>query len=147
MSVSKARYGQKEWTEALERFMEYVNHSESITPREAFKLAAKVFGDEHFGVESVRLEGCEDDSAAPAMEYLNQGDTYDTTLILTDDYVNGDKLLISSWGDWYEEQEQWYCKEKSVVRCGYCGRFTQFEYGADDWSSHDCEHCGKCVSG
>ena len=83
-----------------------------------------------FGVESV---SCADRS----IEYVNLGDTYDTTIIDDD----GD-FAIASWGGWYEETEREHCEEEGVIRCGYCGEFTPC---AEDWTETVCQHCGRYV--
>ena len=83
-----------------------------------------------FGVESV---SCADRS----IDYVNLGDTYDTTII-----QEGDEFSISSWGGWYEETEQEHCESEGEIRCGYCGEFTPV---AEDWRDTVCQHCGRYV--
>ena len=151
-----AQLGHEEWVNTLNNLLAWAESMPTVTKREAFNRIAKILNDEHFGVEHCSLDNFDDINSsleAPSMEYLNMGDTYATTLILTDDYINGVKLYVSCWGDWYEENEQHHCEESSVVRCGYCGHFTPFEYadengeGGDDWNNHQCEHCKNNVSG
>ncbi len=83
-----------------------------------------------FGVESV---SCADRS----IEYVNLGDTYDTTIIDED----GD-FAIASWGGWVEETENQHCQEEGEIRCGYCGEFTPC---AENWRDCVCQHCGRYV--
>ena len=133
----------------LERMLEWAN-SLNISKRQAFKRIAILMKQHHFGVEHIELDNYEDLASSydegPTAEYLNTGDTYSTTLMLTDDYVNGVKLIITTWGDWYEEQERWVYEHFSAVRCGYCGHFHVME---DDQSTHDtkCDHCGHHLDG
>ena len=151
-----AELGCDEWEHTLNNLVAWAESIPSVTAREAFNKIAEILKKEHFGVESISLEHFDDmDTSleAPSMEYLNMGDTYALTLVLTDDYVNGVKLLVTTWGDWYESTEQHHCKEYGYVRCGYCSHFTPFEYadddgnGGDDWHNHQCEHCKNNVSG
>lgn len=148
--------GCDEWEYTLNNLLAWAESMPTVTKREAFERIARILKHEHFGVESCSLDNFDDinDSLeAPSMMYLNMGDTYATTLILTDDYLNGVKLYVSCWGDWHEENERHHCEESSVVRCGYCGHFTPFIYrdengeGGDNWHNHQCEHCKHNVSG
>lgn len=127
----------------LERMLEWAN-SLNISKREAFERIAKLMKNDHFGVEHIELDKysdfCDGYDEAPTAEYLNTGDTYSTTLMLTDDYTNGVKLLITTWGDWYEQQEAWVYEQHSAVRCGYCSHFHVME---EDQSTHDTK-CGYC---
>lgn len=139
--------------EELHRFVDWANwlaaHT-AVTLQEAFDRLCLLFAEVHYGVCRAELENFEDletGNDAPAMQYLNAGETYAPTIILTDDYVNGRKLLVTSWGDWYEQNEQYHCKQSQVVRCGNCSHFTQFIYAVDDWNNHRCAYCGKNVSG
>ena len=84
-----------------------------------------------FGVESV---SCADRS----IEYVNLGDTYDTTIIDED----GD-FAIASWGGWYEETENRHCEDAGAIRCGYCGELTAMD--KEDWRDVVCQHCGRYV--
>ena len=108
----------------------------------SFNKAAELL--DNCGVELCILEGTDDDSSAASMRYLNQGDTYALTLVLTDDYVNGIELIATSWGDWYEEAERDYCYRYCRVRCGYCSALTAV---AEEWDDTICENCGHNVSG
>lgn len=144
-----SRFGAQEWEECLVRMVDWAN-SLSVTPRAAFDRLAKLLKEEHFGVEHCELDNWDDfdnPNEAPSMDYLNMGDTYALTLLLTDDYVNGVKLLITTWGDWYEANERHHHLESGMIGCGYCGHHTPFLYGEDDWHSHICGHCKHCVSG
>ncbi len=135
--------------DTLERMVEWAN-SLNVSKREAFKRIAKLMKADHFGVEHIELDNYSDLASSydegPTAEYLNTGDTYSTTLVLTDDYVNGVKLLVTSWGDWYEEQERWAYEHFNAVRCGYCGHFHVME---DGQSTHNtkCCHCGHNLDG
>ncbi len=85
-----------------------------------------------FGIESISCAG-------RSMQYLNAGDTYESTVI----EENGE-LSVSSWGDWYEGVEQEHCEEEGVIRCGYCGEFTPVE---EEWRDTVCESCNHNVAG
>ena len=146
--------GIEQWESTLERLVdwaEYLDKYGMVTKREAFERISRILGAEHFGIEHCSIDNFGDINESiepPSMMYLNMGDTYDTTLVLTDDYVDGVKLLITSWGDWFESNEKHHCLESGVVRCGYCGRFTPFDYESGD-SVHKCkcEHCDNNVMG
>jgi ribosomal protein S27E len=133
----------------LERMVEWAN-SLNVSKREAFKRIAKLMKKDHFGIEHIELDNYSDLASSydegPTAEYLNTGDTYSTTLVLTDDYVNGVKLIITTWGDWYEEQERWVYEHFSAVRCSYCGHFHVM---GEDRSTHDtkCDRCGHHLDG
>ena len=118
-----AYYCGSTWEPALERFVQWCEFLQ-LTPAESFEAAARIFSDEHFGIESIRLENTDDDIAADSMRYLNLGETYATTLVLTDDVTNGNALIVSSWGDWYETAERRYESDNDVRRCPNCGQFT-----------------------
>ena len=90
-----------------------------------------------FGIETVK---CADSEAS----YINTGDTYNMTVLLNEE----GELQATTWGDWYERTEQKHCEEKNVIRCGYCGKFTPFDYDGDlDWHECVCESCGNLVAG
>ena len=128
----------------VERFVEWAELLD-LSAREAFEKAAELL--DHHGVESCSLDQ-DDYDCDYCMEYLNQGDTYALTLVLTDDLVNGVALIATSWGDWYEECERHYCEENGAIRCAYCGHFTD-DYSDEetDWNEVVCESCGHHVDG
>lgn len=113
----------------FERFVDWANFL-GVDHTEAFHRAADLF--DHYGIEGVE---CGD----LWIDYLNQGDTYDCTLVL--DCVEG--LIVTSWGDWYEQAENAYCESHGVIRCTWCGEFTDCE---DDWRDTVCENCGNRVA-
>lgn len=79
------------------------------------------------------------------LAYVNLGDTYTETLA-----VEGGDLLITSWGAWHEQAEQEHCDNEDVIRCGYCGEFTENTLRTGDvvdWHMIVCEHCGEHVGG
>lgn len=124
----------------FERFVDWAKFL-GCNGREAFDKAADLL--DHFGVEGV---SCGDDS----MDYLNTGDTYSETIVLTSD----GELLCTTWGNWYENAEREHCEENSVIRCGYCGEFTDDSYYGDedddcdkDWHDIVCQSCGNRVGG
>jgi hypothetical protein len=121
----------------FERFVDWANFL-GIPARDAFAVAADRL--DHFGIEHFSLDTGDMDYA-DEMEYLNTGDTYSETLILTD---GGDTLIVSTWGDWYENAEQSYCEENDAIRCGHCGSYTDC---ADDWRETVCDNCGNLVGG
>jgi len=142
-----AQYDYDEWKEALDRLIELsdwlVEHT-NVTYKECFYKIADIVGPEHFGVEYICLDNFEDIHTydyLPEAYYLNMGDTYSTTLILTDDELNGVQLYAWSWGGWYEEIEQHYCEKENVLRCSNCSHFTPFEYGKEDINECVCEYC------
>ena len=139
--------GPTEWEETLNRLVEWAN-SLNVTKREAFNRIADLLGSEHFGVEHSEMDNFEDISPGddpPEVYYLNMGDTYSTTLLLTDDYLNGETLQVSCWGDWYEENERHHCEQSNVIRCGYCGHFTPLNQ--PNWHDVTCDHCNHKVDG
>lgn len=141
--------GPDEWKHALERFVNWAEFLK-LHPNVAFNRIAKLFGNEHFGVESATIDNWEDINEtddAPTMYYLNMGESYSTTLVVTDDYLNGNKLLVCCWADWMEENERHHCEQSQVIRCGNCGHLTPFNYGKDEHHNHQCEFCHKNVSG
>lgn len=75
------------------------------------------------------------------LEYLNNGDTYEPTICR----IDGGELFISSWGGVLETAEEEYCEDKGVIRCGYCGEFT--ENNEDNWHDVKCDCCGHYVDG
>ena len=83
-----------------------------------------------FGVEYITLPNDE------YIPYLNTGDTYSSTILFMDG-----KFVISSWGDIYEQKEQEYCDENSVLRCSYCGEYTSAKWG------EDCTECKNNTQG
>ncbi len=93
----------------FERFVDWANFLK-IPAAKAFDLAVKRL--DHFGVEGVSVED-------RSMSYLNTGDTYSETIVL-----DGHNLLLTTWGDWYEQAEQAYCEEEDVFRCHYCGEYS-----------------------
>ncbi len=151
--------GPEEWQSTLERLVDWANSMPTVTVNEAFDKIAELLKAEHFGVESCKLEGTNDDSAAAEMRYLNMGETYALTLIVTDDYHNGEKLIVSSWGDWYEAAEQHYNEQHDTIRCGWCSNLTPMENTDEDreangipddeveWRLVLCEKCGNYVNG
>lgn len=89
-----------------------------------------------FGVEGIFHPNESDKLIA---EYVNQGDTYATT-ILRD--VESGKYILTSYGDWLEAWEQEECEENDLVSCGYCSHLTP---KAEEWSDSVCEACGRNV--
>jgi hypothetical protein len=92
------------------------------------------WGHATFGVEHVAVGDRE-------LAYLNTGDTYSTTVGME----NG-RCFLTTWGGWYEEAEQAHCEAEGVIRCGYCGEFTDHPDDVE-WSDVECEHCGHNVAG
>lgn len=143
-----ARLGDREWDELIDRFIDWATFLD-VSPGKAFRLFAKLFKEEHFGVERVILDHWEDYGSSmdePTMQYLNMGDTYSTTLVLTDDYVNGVKLLKTSWGDWYEETERYHDEQFGYCGCGYCGHRNERVEGVD-WDEQVCLYCQHHLDG
>lgn len=104
------------------------------------------YGDSTFGIEYVSL-------GERGLSYLNTGDTYSTTLGSED----GGDVFVTSWGDWYEEAQREYEEENGVIRCAYCGEFTDCATWDDNpandddcsvyWNDTVCSHCGHNVDG
>lgn len=134
----------------IQLLLDWANSMPSVSAHTVFHRIARLMREDHFGIEHCTIDNWDDMDicdGAPEIEYLNTGRSYGTTLILTDDYVNGRKLLVSSWGDWLEQNEHFHMEESQTIRCGYCGHFTPFNYGEDDHNQHFCEHCNYNVSG
>lgn len=93
----------------------------------------KRYGVLTFGIESVSV-------VDRKIRYVNLGDTYDETVISE----LGSKLSVGSWGSWVEGAENEYCEAEGVIRCGFCGEFTEC---AAEWRDTVCEHCGHLVGG
>lgn len=53
---------------------------------------------EGFGTEAIFDSG----ASWPDMEYVNMGDTYNTTILF--DFVE-DRYMVTTWGDWIEHAE------------------------------------------
>lgn len=143
----------------------------TITPEEITRLAAKHNRSEQSIHTAIRLI-CEEDNWEAAdeilgthgvesiknpddtkddLQYLNSGDTYDLTICgvfrnesITCDNESAGEIFAGSWGGWLEEQEQEYLEERGMIRCSYCGEFT--DENSDDWRHTVCTHCGKNVS-
>jgi hypothetical protein len=75
-----------------------------------------------------------------AIAYVDVGDTYDTTI-----YLDSGELRVGSWGDWAEAAEAQHCEEEGVVRCGFCGEFTDHPEDTE-WRDVTCEYCGRNVA-
>lgn len=56
---------------------------------------------EGYGVNAISEDGYKS-GMWPVMEYVNQGESYATTVVY--DRID-DEFLITSWGDWYESYE------------------------------------------
>ncbi len=56
-----------------------------------------------FGVEAIRGRHVDNYHGDIQAEYLNTGDTYAVTLLLDHER---DTILITSWGDWVEQNER-----------------------------------------
>jgi hypothetical protein len=89
----------------------------------------------HHGIEYVGVGDRE-------LAYLNMGDTYDQTVTRCGE----GRLVVQSWGDWYECAEAAHENESDSVRCGYCGHFTPHTEGCE-WRQVVCEQCGRRVDG
>jgi hypothetical protein len=75
--------------------------------------------------------------------YLNMGDTYAMTIMCQE---GTNHLFVSTWSDWYEEEERAHCDDNGVIRCNYCGGFTPLS-DLVHWSDILCEHCNNLVGG
>jgi len=113
------------------------NYWSPLYAAEHFLNRAKIDG--VFGIEGLSPQQTRIDDRS--MEYLNTGNTYSLTLVCEDD-----KLEVTTWGDWYEQAEMDYCEENDVIRCGYCGEFTDCPDGID-WHEIECDSCGHFVDG
>lgn len=90
-----------------------------------------------FGVEAIRHPN---DSDKLIAEYVNQGDTYATTILR--DMESGEYIL-TSYGDWLEGWESEQFEEDGLVSCCYCSHLTPIQ--DDEWSDTVCENCGRNV--
>ena len=143
--MRNAVMGCTEWAESLDRLINWAKFL-NLTPWETFFRMAKLLEDEHFGVEHCSIEHFSDLNDmldAPTMRYLDMGDTYATTLILTDDYTFGEDVVVTSCGDWYEINQRHHCDEMGMVQCGNCSHFTEQE---TEWRDTICKHCKRNVS-
>ena len=86
-------------------------------------------------VEHVSLAGRE-------LAYINMGETYGLTIC----QEGKDAPFAATWGEWYEAVEREHCENEGVVRCGYCGEFTNLT-DPDNWRETVCEHCENLVAG
>lgn len=109
----------------IERFIDWVKFL-GVDGDAAWGIAVERL--DHYGVEYCSV-------GDKSMAYLNQGDTYDYTLVYDDD----DGLICTSWGDWYECAEQAYCEENCLIRCPNCDEFND---RAEDWRDTVCKLCG-----
>lgn len=118
-----------------------------MSRQDAFDRLAKLLNEDHFGVEFCEFENFDDFSNEdpPTVYYLNTGETYSATILLTDDEVNGTELIVSSWGDWIEEQEAYISEQHDVVRCCHCSHWTHLN--GKEWREVTCHSCGNNVSG
>lgn len=91
-----------------------------------------------FGVEGLFHPNESDKLIA---EYVNQGDTYATTILR--DVGRGGQYLLTNYGDWLEAWESDICNEEGLVSCGYCSHLTPIQN--DEWTTTVCEACGRNV--
>ena len=134
MSTEVAGNEVSTFEQACSRAARYANkHGGSLVRAEAF-LARAGWLHATFGVEHVSV-------AERELSYLNTGDTYSLTVGCEDG-----SCFATTWGDWVESAENGHCEEEVVIRCGYCGEFTDHP---DDvkWRDVVCESCGNCVAG
>jgi hypothetical protein len=97
-----------------------------------------------FGMEVLDLDGrlLHGDGIAPKaetanVEYVNTGDTYDSTLCRNAEGV----WFVSSWGDVVEESERQHADATNEHRCCNCGTWTPMTLQL----LKDEYHCPDCV--
>lgn len=125
--------------QACERAIEFANRhaapgcgdSELLEKAESF-LQRAGWGHAVFGIEYV---SCRD----RCMAHLNVGDSYGLTVC-----CENRECFSASWADWLEEAEQQAMEQDGVIRCAYCGEFTDID--EEDWRDVKCG-CGHMVDG
>lgn len=133
MNTTKRVYG-RNFDEVAERAASYANrHGQKLERAQRF-IDRAGWGSATFGMERVEC-------ADRALDYLNTGDTYSTTVARE----GRGPCFVTSWGEWYEAAEQSHCEDENVIRCGYCGEFTDMD--CEDWRDVVCSHCGNRVGG
>ena len=133
--------------EALEMICALVNMHDLDLHRAS--TIAEALGWVHFGRETIQPVR----PGGNALHYLNQGDTYSTTLCQeihpndgTRDGFEGTTrgpVFVGCWGGWVEGEEQTHCEEENEVRCCYCGYWTPAD---DEYTDTTCQHCERNVS-
>jgi hypothetical protein len=117
--------------------------STTIKAKKALKYAAAGNWDkaneimEGYGIETVSMQDRE-------LKYVNMGETYALTVCQEIQPIPCTPF-IGSWGEWFEAAEEDHCVEEGVIRCGYCGEFT--ELNKENWHDVVCQTCGKKVDG
>jgi hypothetical protein len=112
--------------------------------KELGEIAPKAFGQLHHGfceplyAQQLALNtllgcfGVEHIDNGEGADYLNTGDTYSVTL-LWDNETN--EILLTSWGDWFEDYENSHPQTAS---------FERFEITLPYRAVQDCHHQGSC---
>lgn len=118
-------YGQRYLLSVSSAYRSYM-----YAERGNWKRANELF--QGYGIEYVSC--CEKE-----LKYINTGDTYSITI--GDD---GTGVFVGTWGGWYEEIENQYCKDNNVIRCAWCSSYTEV---ANPWDTTVCSSCGNNVSG
>ena len=84
-------------------------------------------------------------------EYLNTGDTYNTTLIFLDPKYGCREIILTSWGDYIEQWERDKYEELGQPRAAICPGCNQHCFFEDQDSSHRLEalkgelQCPNCL--
>ncbi len=101
-----------------------------------------------FGVEAIRDPT---DSDTIIATYINQGDTYDATIVFDEDKS---EFVLTTWGDWFENWENDQNEEDGTLTCGWCSYRTPYDPEEEDeegntldWHDVICESCGNYVDG
>lgn len=119
--------------EACKRTVMFENRIDGGLEAAERMLAHYGYGDSTYGIKHIECAG-------RSLSYLNSGDAYSLTIA----QESCGELFVTSWGDWVEKVEEEYCEENNVIRCGYCGEFTDC---AEDWEKTVCDHCEHLASG
>jgi len=141
-----------DWELAVELACDHANNHGYADQENRLQIARDCltrlgWGNATFGVEyaSIPDQNPNGPECDYELAYLNAGDTYELTVL---DYDG--KCQPGTWGDWYESSEQEYETENNVIRCGYCGEYTPFDYEnaePGDWRDCMCESCGHLIGG
>lgn len=108
-----------------------IMQDDELSPWDALDYADEVLGG--FGVESISGPG-----DTGSLDYVNAGDTYAGTLA-----HDGERFLVTCWGDWLEGAELNHQQETNEVRCMYCGEWGEPER-EDPEVADSTALCGSC---
>lgn len=76
-------------------------------------------------------------------EYINQGDSYDPTIVHD---TENNTFVLTTWADWYESWINEQNEENDTIQCGWCSHLTPLT-DSENWSDTICEQCSNYVDG